>query len=215
MPATRRSVALVAVIFAVAAIGAKLLPRPALESAPMSVALSPLPAMLGDLAAKTPDIADEANDTVRSWLPAQAQIHIRTYRDTVTGYPAQITRLAGTDREGLHDPRSCLILVGWRLSDEATVIGRDGSSIHIGHMERDGYPSYLVAYAYVLDGESIVADTTAIRARLVWQALTGGPAKNIVFWRVMVPMPTDANDETARRERLKDFVSEVVAFGKR
>ncbi|MES2464721.1 MAG: exosortase-associated EpsI family protein, partial [Armatimonadota bacterium] len=49
---------------------------------------------------------------------ASADLLSRTYRSEATGDSVDFTLIGGTDRNALHDPRSCLVGAGWRIEND-------------------------------------------------------------------------------------------------
>ncbi len=194
MSPSRRTTLILAGAFALTAITARLLPTPK-SVVPVFAEVS-LPRTLGAgfIAGKVPD---ETTPASRARLAAGTQIATRTYT-SAAGQAVQVIRIIGSDRNALHDPRSCLAGVGWRIEDDRTeTVG--ATPVRVCRLvSNDGRAPLLVAYGYVT-ANGVVADPSTIRAKLLYQALVGGAAKPIVFLRLITP-DTAEQTQTARKQ---------------
>lgn len=196
MSPSRRTAVVLAAAFALTLLAARLMPAPR-PAAPVSAG-KPLPQTLG-AGFVGGSVADETKPAVRARLAAHTQIATRTYTNAAK-QTVQVIRLVGSDRNALHDPRSCLAGVGWRIEDDRTeTIGETPVRV-CRLLGDDGRPPLLVAYGYVGENGTLIADPSAIRAKLLYQAVVGGAAKPLVFLRLITP---DVPGQTqATRERL-------------
>ena len=116
MPPIRRSAYLLALCtFAVLLVS--LVWRPAPPSAFVGVASADVPAAIGDWISQGDY---EVTPEVRAAL-SSADIVSRTYArgEGSTGDASiDFVLIGGTDRNALHDPRSCLVGGGWRLEND-------------------------------------------------------------------------------------------------
>lgn len=204
MSPSRRSAIILAGAFALAAIAQWVLPAP-VSVAVAAAPLAPLPQTLGNgfVAAAT---TDETTPATRQSLAPGTQIATRTYKNA-GGESVQVIRITGSDRNALHDPRSCLAGVGWRIEDDRTETA-GGVPVRVCRLSGDDRTPLLVAYGYVSENGILFADPSAIRAKLLYQAIIGGGAKPITFLRLIA---TDTPQETqAARERLRLLAVDLV-----
>jgi len=203
MSPSRRTAFILAGAFALTAITARLLPAP---PPPASVSAgASLPQALGDGFVGGVS-SDETTPTTRARLAAGTQIATRTYTNA-RKQTLQVIRITGSDRNALHDPRSCLAGVGWRIEDDRTETV-SGTPVRICRLlGDDGRAPLLVAYGYVSDN-GVIADPSAIRAKLLYQALVGGTAKPIVFLRLI--MPDTPGQSQATRKQLGILAADLI-----
>ena len=196
MSPSRRAAFILAAAFAAFAVTARLLPPPR-PPLPIATVNRPLPPTLGNgFVAGAPD---ETTPATRSTLTPGTQIATRTYR-APTGETVQVIRIVGSDRNALHDPRSCLAGVGWHIEDDRTET-QNGIPVRVCRLTGDNRAPLLVAYGYVSENGVLFADPSAIRVRLLYQALVGGAAKPITFLRLITPDKPGQTQTTRKRLR--------------
>lgn len=114
--------------------------------------------------------------------------------------------IGGTDRDALHDPRSCLVGAGWRLVDDHTET-LPGTNVKVRVCRAEGLPdqpSFDIAYMYVVD-HKLITEVTEIRAQMLLSALIGQKNKPVYFLRYMRPIT--GTGDPAEHEQLKDFAA--------
>ena len=113
----------------------------------------------------------------------------RTYR-SASGELIDFLMIGGTDREALHDPRSCLIGADWRiLNDHLEEIPGTGVMARSCRIERPG-EAYDVLYFYVV-GSRTVHEATQIRMQMLASALIGRRGVPTHFLRFLQPAQAD------------------------
>ncbi|MBC8140654.1 MAG: EpsI family protein [Armatimonadetes bacterium] len=204
MSPSRRTAFILAGAFALTIVAARLIPAP--DSVAPTPPAAPLPQKLGaDFASGR--VTDETTSATRAMLAAQTQIATRTYRDA-HGQTLQVIRIIGSDRNALHDPRSCLAGVGWRIEDDRTETA-NGVSVRVCRLVGEGNRvPLLVAYGYVGENGAVIADPSAIRAKLLYQALVGGAAKSLIFLRLITP--DTSGQPQAARGRLRSLAAGLI-----
>ena len=217
MPPTRRTALVLAALFGAGWAASRLLPAP--HAAPtLALDLPSLPPAIARGYRAASPLPDETTDAVRDTLAPGTSIATRTYRtNRLTAIPPalELIRLAGGDRDALHDPRSCLVGVGWRIEGEETRT-QSGVSVRVCRLvASDNRPALLVAYTYVTDvqGETYLADPTAVRSRLLFQALLGGTPRPVVFVRCLCRAPAGGDEKMARDSLaacVADYAGEVA-----
>jgi hypothetical protein len=123
--------------------------------------------------------------------------------------PLDFILIGGTDRSALHDPRSCLVGDGWRITeDRSETLAGAGIPVRTCRIvkggEGDGQPAaaYEMLYLYVVDGQ-VVERVTQIRGRMLAAALLGSKGAPTYFLRFVRPLSADepgAGSENATAE---------------
>lgn len=149
---------------------------------------------------------------------ASADLLSRTYRAEATGQTVDFTLIGGTNRNALHDPRSCLIGAGWRIeNDHVETISGTTIPIRVCQIVSDtnaagaaseGGDGYEAMYLYVVNGKPI-DQVTQIRSQMLVSALIGRKNTPVCFIRFMRPLLTDPQADAASHARLTAFVSEM------
>ena len=205
MSPSRRSAFILMGAFALTVVIARVLPAPRV-AAPTPAKTAPLPATLagGYIATANPD---ETTPTTRAMLAPGTQMDTRTYRGSEGGASVQVIRITGSDRNALHDPRSCLAGVGWRIEDDRTEIA-EGVPVRVCRLAAPDRAPLLVAYGYVSENGILFANPSAIRAQLLRQAILGGAAKPVTFLRLITS--GEPGQTEASRKRLRFLAADLI-----
>ncbi|MBC8135207.1 MAG: exosortase-associated EpsI family protein [Fibrella sp.] len=190
MQKIRWSATVLALLFATTLAVAKVWnPPPPEPFVPISGAA--IPDALAGYAA-VPDAVTSVDDKARKAL-STASIISRSYAPATPGKdapsaPIEFILIGGTDRDALHDPRSCLIGSGWDIdTDRSEPLTVAGESIpahycHIVNPTLPGKPAYDMLYIYVVDGK-VIESATQIRAQLLASALIGKKNTPVYYLR--------------------------------
>ncbi len=150
---------------------------------------------------------DEIDSGTRDAL-SSADLISRTYAKD--GQGLQFLMIGGTDRNALHDPRSCLVGAGWTIEDDHTEsIPTMGVKARVCRIvQSENKQAYEVVYLYVVD-KQIVTEVTQIRFRMLLSALIGQKGTPTVFIRFMRPLQIDADADATSRTNFLDFAGQI------
>ncbi len=151
----------------------------------------PIPTTLGQYQSQ-----DQAVDAVTKAALNSADIVSKRYSDN-SGDIVDMTMIGGTDRNALHDPRSCLVGGGWKLDNdrvEQLPDGRGGSipartctaSLSDSSVNA-GSSGYDILYVYVTH-HRVIASATEIRMALLESALLEQDDSPVYFIRLIAPL---------------------------
>ena len=206
MPPIRRSAYLLALL-TLGAVLLSLVWRPAPPTAFVGVTSADVPTTIGGWVSQGDyRIAPEVRVALSS-----ADIVSRTYaaRDAAsTDTLLDFVLIGGTDRNALHDPRSCLVGGGWRM-DNDHVEPLPGTGADARACEAIGPPggsNVDIVYLYVVDGR-IRNAVTQIRAEMLASALLGRRNRPVYFLRVLCPLAADPTTRARNHERLVAFAT--------
>ena len=186
MPTLLRPAALL-VLAGAAALGGSRLIEPAPKPSASLFALN-LPMNVGDWTAR----GGERVDPLVARALATAQIRQRTYRHP-GGACVMATLIAGSDRDALHDPRSCLAGAGWVIeNDRVETLPETKITVRRCTLVGDS-GRFDALYVYRAGGESI-ASPTQIRLRMLGAALLGGKGTPVRFLRLLRPSSSAGSD---------------------
>lgn len=198
MSSVRRSAAVLSLLFLAAnAVAFAWRPAPAAQAASAD-ALS-VPNSVGGFTSRG-DVP--MPDDVKKAL-ASATMVARSYEGPGSAVPVDFILIGGTDRSALHDPRSCLVGDGWRITDDRseTLPGAAGVPVRscriVKGEEGGGEAAYEMLYLYVVDGK-VVERVTEIRGRMLAAALLGRKGAPTYFLRFV--RPADAAPQTGTAE---------------
>ncbi|MBC8137343.1 MAG: exosortase-associated EpsI family protein, partial [Fibrella sp.] len=124
--------------------------------------------------------------------------------------PIEFVLIGGTDRDALHDPRSCLIGGGWTIesdrSEPLTVGAVDlpAHSCRIVNPTLPDKPAYDMLYIYVVDGK-VIESATQIRAQLLASALIGKKNTPVYYLRFLRPVDQSDQAKNGAPEDLRRF----------
>lgn len=141
-----------------------------------------------------------------------AQLIDRQYTSS-DGFSIDFALIGGSDRDELHDPRSCLIGEGARI-DNDRVEALSGTPLKVRACDvifgSDSASRADIIYLYFTKQGSI-SSATDIRVRLLSSALMFRQDQPIYFLRFMTPVPVEADDEDRRAIhcRLTGFASQM------
>jgi EpsI family protein len=130
-------------------------------------------------------------------------------RDYTRGTDAvDFVLIGGTDRNALHDPRSCLVGAGWRLDDDhAEALPGTGITAHACHaVGQPGATGLDIVYLYVVDGR-IIDQVTQIRTAMLWSALLGRKNTPVYFLRFTRPLADDAQRRAGDHQEMTQFAA--------
>ena len=178
----------------------------------------PSPKFVGIAAREVPDqmgtfakledreLDEQTRDTLKS-----ASLFSRLYGDANASHPPiDLTIIGGTDRDALHDPRSCLVGSGWELANDR-LVPLPGTNV-IAHMcvaeSKAENQKNAMMYLYVVDGH-IVNQVRDIRFEMGISALLGKKNRPVFFVRCMQQIPMDAKDDKEAEAQLAAFSAEV------
>lgn len=118
--------------------------------------------------------------------------------------------IGGTDREALHDPRSCLVGAGWQLvGDHTERIPNTDIAMRSCHgVGLPQSPSFDMLYLYVVDGK-LVTEVTQIRAQMLLSAVIGKRNTPVYFLRFMHNLPDGVPDQLVEHQRLQRFAASM------
>ena len=209
MHSSRRTAFVLAATLAASVAASRFLPAPKSDGGGGIVSVHGLPRSLsnGAFVAQTTS-GDETTNAVRQSLAPGTRITTRNYRAPNTGETLQAIRIVGSDRDALHDPRSCLVGVGWRIENDRTEM-EGKTPVRVCRLVSDepGRTPLLVAYVYKeAKTGAVFADPTAIRARLLYQAFVGGKGEPIIFLRLIAPDPAPSD---VARKRLRVLAADL------
>jgi hypothetical protein len=145
----------------------------------------------------------EVDPIVREAL-SSADIEKRIYQGG--GPPIDMTLIGGTDREALHDPRSCMVGGGWNIvNDHLETLPGTNTQVRACQMvDKDGKRAgYDVLYLYAVDGKP-VANATSIRWQMLFSAIIGKKGTPTCFFHLLQPLesaPARQSDAHARFSR--------------
>lgn len=152
---------------------------------------------------------EEQMDSVVRGALGTADLYQRTYTDQ-SGHTAQLVLIGGTDRNALHDPRSCMVGAGWRIEDDHTeaVPGTSVTARSCRLVGGAGGAAYEVLYLYVVDGQ-IVNQATQIRSQMMLSALVGKKNRPVCFVRFLRPLSPGALSDEVEHARFLRFAGET------
>ncbi|MDR3709354.1 MAG: exosortase-associated EpsI family protein [Capsulimonadaceae bacterium] len=129
------------------------------------------------------------------------------------GFRVAFALIGGTDRDALHDPRSCLIGTGGVINNDRVEMlpgyRLNVRSCDVVYSGEDPSIADIVYFYFAKDGS--VASATDIRMRLLSSALLFRRAEPIYFVRFMTPVSGNATseDRQASHARLLAFASRM------
>ena len=141
-----------------------------------------------------------------------AQLVNREYTSP-DGFDVGFALVGGTDRDALHDPRSCLTGAGGRIdNDRVETLRPAGLSVRscdVLYGNADSLIEDIVYFYFTRQGS--IASATDIRLRLLSSALLLQRPEPIYFLRFVTPVPTGATFEERRQvhARLLAFASRM------
>jgi hypothetical protein len=122
---------------------------------------------------------------VRGALPT-ADISRTLYTLPSSGEGVELTLIAGSDRDALHDPRSCMVGAGWRIeNDRVEPLAGTGTRLRRCTLAQ-GAQRFDVVYGYVCEG-NVLAEPTQIRGRMLTAAVLGRKDAPVCFFRLLRP----------------------------
>lgn len=139
-----------------------------------------------------------------------ADIVSRTYARGTSDLPVDVILIGGTDRNALHDPRSCLVGAGWQLADDHTE-RLPGTKIEARACHAVGQPgaaNYDILYLYVVDGQ-VINQVTQIRAAMLWSALLGRQNAPVYFLRFQQPLGAERAANAAQHTQMTEFAARL------
>lgn len=150
---------------------------------------------------------NEFSETVRKAL---ASADLVSYNYVGPSGSADLTLIGGTDRNALHDPRSCMIGAGWRIEDDHEETLPDiNLKVRVCRVTGggSGATDYEVVYLYVV-GDRIVNQITEIRTQMLLSAIVGRKGTPVCFVRFMRPMPRSIPDAPQAAQEFRQFVGQ-------
>jgi len=141
-----------------------------------------------------------------------AQVIDREYK-AADGFTINFALIRGTDRDALHDPRSCLVGAGGRIDNDhlerlpGTTLQVRSCDVNFGG--ENGSKADIVYYYFTQQGS--ISSVTAIRMRLLSYAFLFRREEPIYFIRFVTPVPVDADvvQRRAIHNRLTEFASDM------
>lgn len=139
---------------------------------------------------------------------ASADIVSRSYARG--GDSIDFVAIGGTDRNALHDPRSCLVGAGWRLADDhAESLPGTSITVHDCHaVGQPDSPGLDIIYLYVVNGK-VINQVTDIRTAMLWSALLGRKNTPVYFLRFTKPLADNPAQQAADHAELKQFTAKM------
>ena len=206
MPEIRRSGYLLAAVLLAAVVcsyawKAPDLPRP--RPLPSSIT----PVQIGGYSGSVGTVPEITLEALKS-----AQVIDRQYTSS-DGFTINFALIGGTDRDALHDPRSCLLGSGGRIeNDRLEALPGSGEKVRACDVIYDGSTeSRADIVYYYLTKQGIVASATDIRLRLLSTAFSFTQNQQIYFIRFSTPVP-DSPDSGQRQlihSRLMNFAAQL------
>jgi len=121
-----------------------------------------------------------------------------------------LTLIGGTDRSALHDPRSCLVGSGWKLSgDREEVIPGTNVPFRRALATNDSEPNdFEFLYVYVV-GTKTINQVTQIRAQMLAATLIGRRNTPVCFVRFQRPVAKGQPDDPEEAQRFRNFAAKI------
>jgi hypothetical protein len=140
-----------------------------------------------------------------------AQLITRQYR-AENALPIEFAMIGGTDRNALHDPRSCLVGAGGRIdNDRIEHLPTSGLQVRAcdAIFGTTGNTSTQDTIYFYVTRDGVISSATDIRLRLLWTALLMRRGEPIYFLRFMTPIAVaeSAEQKKIAHEKLVKFAS--------
>ena len=160
------------------------------------------------------DAPTSVTDQMRAIL-SSANIVARSYIPETSGssgppLPIEFVLIGGTNRDALHDPRSCLVGSGWTIENdrsEALLAGAKPLSAHycrVTNLTAPGKPAYDMLYIYVVDGK-VIESATQIRAQMLTSALLGKKYTPVYYLRFLREVDSEGAATSTSQQELRRF----------